>query len=51
MSYLLLIEDDEITYLINLMSDMFEATDSVNVIKILSSEENKCIFNESQTLK
>ena len=47
MSYSLLIKNNEIIYLINLMSDMFKTTDSVNVIEILSFKKNKCIFDES----
>ena len=51
MSYLLLIESNEIICSINLTLNMFKATDSVNVIKILNFKEDKCIFNESQMLK
>ena len=45
-SYLLLIESNEIIYLINLISDMSETTDNVNVTEILSFKKNKCVFNE-----
>ena len=51
MLYLLSIKNDEIIYLINLILNMFKIINNVNVIKILSSEENKCVFNELQTLK
>ena len=51
MSYSSLIKNDEIICLTNLMSDMFKTTDSVNVIKISDFRKNKCVSNESQTLK
>ena len=51
MSYLSSVKSNEIICLTNLMSDIFKITDSVNVIKISNSEENKCISNESQTLR
>ena len=46
MSYLLLIENNEIIYLTNLMLDMFETTNNVNVIKILNFKKNKCVSDE-----
>ena len=51
MSYLLLIENNEIICLTNSTSDMFETTNNVNVTEISDSEENKCVSDESQTLK
>ena len=51
MSYSLLIENNEIIYLTNSTLNMFKTTDSVNVIKILNFKENKCIFDELQTLR